>query len=372
MLVNCVAYEGGRKLADIQKHEISGYLSRAGCFVWVALRDATEPELAEMQQEFGLHPLAVEDARHGHQRPKIEEYGDSLFVVLKTIEVAGDELKIGEVDIFAGRNYVLSVRQAAERGFTDVRARAEREPELMRHGSGYVLYALMDAVVDRYAPVLDAVVTRLEQIEEQLFAGTSPRANIESLYYVKQQLTQLKHVAGPMLESSGRLTLLDQSRVIRPHPAFRLFATANTIGLGDTTGLYHGTQQINQAQMDRWSIVTTLNYLPHDKEVDIVLAKAKHYQTEDGRDVVNKMVRVADLTRNAFMNGDLSTVMSPRTVITWAENAEIFGDIAFAFRVTFLNKCDELERALVAEHYQRAFGVELKESAANIVLEATA
>ena len=146
-----------------------------------------------------------------------------------------------------------------------------------------------------------------------------------------------------VLESSGRLTLLDQSRVIRPHPAFRLFATANTIGLGDTSGLYHGTQQINQAQMDRWSIVTTLNYLPHDNEVEIVLAKAKHYQTEDGRDIVNKMVRVADLTRNAFINGDLSTVMSPRTVITWAENADIFKDVGFAFRLTFINKCDELE-----------------------------
>jgi cobaltochelatase CobS len=172
-----------------------------------------------------------------------------------------------------------------------------------------------------------------------------------------------------VLESSGRLTLLDQSRVIRPHPAFRLFATANTIGLGDTTGLYHGTQQINQAQMDRWSIVTTLNYLPHDNEVDIVVAKVKSFNTEEGRDTVSKMVRVADMTRAAFINGDLSTVMSPRTVITWAENAEIFGDIAFAFRLTFLNKCDELERNLVAEQYQRAFGVELKESAANIVLD---
>ena len=147
-----------------------------------------------------------------------------------------------------------------------------------------------------------------------------------------------------VLEVSGRLTLLDQSRVIRPHPAFRLFATANTVGLGDTSGLYHGTQQINQAQMDRWSIVTTLNYLPHDNEVDIVLAKAKHYRDDKGREIVDKMVRVADLTRYAFINGDLSTVMSPRTVITWAENAEIFGDLGFAFRVTFLNKCDELER----------------------------
>ena len=175
-----------------------------------------------------------------------------------------------------------------------------------------------------------------------------------------------------VLESSGRLTLLDQSRVLRPHPAFRLVATATTGGLGDTTGLYHGTQQINQAQMDRWSIVTTLNYLPHEKEVDIVAAKVKGFTAKRGRDTVSKMVRVADLTRAAFINGDLSTVMSPRTVITWAENAHIFGDIAFAFRVTFLNKCDELERSLVAEHYQRAFGIELKESAANIVLEATA
>ncbi len=171
-----------------------------------------------------------------------------------------------------------------------------------------------------------------------------------------------------VLEVAGKLTLLDQKRVIRPHPAFRLFATANTVGLGDTSGLYHGTQQINQGQMDRWSIVATLNYLPHDREVDIVVSKVKHYEDKQGRDTVNKMVRVADLTRNAFINGDISTVMSPRTVITWAENAEIFGDIAFAFRVTFLNKCDELERSLVVEFYQRAFGVELKESTVNVAL----
>ena len=172
-----------------------------------------------------------------------------------------------------------------------------------------------------------------------------------------------------VLEVSGRLTLLDQNRVIRPNPAFRLFATANTVGLGDTSGLYHGTQQINQGQMDRWSIVATLNYLPHDKEADIVRAKVKSYNaTKEGRDTVSKMVRVADLTRNAFMAGDLSTVMSPRTVITWAENAEIFGDLGFAFRLTFLNKCDELERPLVAEFYQRCFGKELPESAVNVVM----
>ncbi len=172
-----------------------------------------------------------------------------------------------------------------------------------------------------------------------------------------------------VLEVSGRLTLLDQNRVIRPHPAFRLFSTANTVGLGDTSGLYHGTQQINQGQMDRWSIVCTLNYLPHDKEADIVRAKVKSYdKTKEGRDTVSKMVRVADLTRNAFMAGDLSTVMSPRTVITWAENAEIFGDLGFAFRLTFLNKCDELERPMVAEFYQRCFGKELPESAVNVVM----
>jgi len=171
-----------------------------------------------------------------------------------------------------------------------------------------------------------------------------------------------------VLEVSGKLTLLDQNKVIRPHPAFRLFATANTVGLGDTSGLYHGTQQINQGQMDRWSIVTTLNYLPHDAEVEIVLAKARHYRSDAGRDVVNKMVRVADLTRNAFMNGDISTVMSPRTVITWAENADIFKDLGFAFRMTFLNKCDELERPIVAEFYQRCFGLELPESSVNVAL----
>jgi cobaltochelatase CobS len=172
-----------------------------------------------------------------------------------------------------------------------------------------------------------------------------------------------------VLEVSGKLTLLDQSKVIKPHPAFRLFATTNTIGLGDTSGLYHGTQQINQGQMDRWSIVTTLNYLPHDDEVKIILAKVKSFaKTEAKRKQVGAMVRVADLTRSSFINGDLSTVMSPRTVITWAENADIFGDVGFAFRLTFLNKCDELERPLVAEFYQRAFGEELPESAANVAL----
>ena len=172
-----------------------------------------------------------------------------------------------------------------------------------------------------------------------------------------------------VLEVDGKLTLLDQNQVIKPHPYFRLFSTANTVGLGDTTGLYHGTQQINQGQMDRWSIVTTLNYLPHDEEVEIVLAKSPSYAGKEGKDTVNAMVELADLTRAGFMNGDISTVMSPRTVITWAENARIFSDVGYAFRVTFLNKCDEIERPVVAEYYQRCMGEELPDSAMRAVLQ---
>ena len=171
-----------------------------------------------------------------------------------------------------------------------------------------------------------------------------------------------------VLEVEGKLTLLDQNRVIRPHPAFRLFSTSNTVGLGDTTGLYHGTQQINQGQMDRWNIVATLNYLPHEDEVGIVLSKSPSYDNEAGRKTIKAMVSCAELTRAGFINGDISTVMSPRTVITWAENARIFGDIGFAFRVSFLNTCDELERPVVAEYFQRCFGVDLKDSAGKVQL----
>ncbi len=168
-----------------------------------------------------------------------------------------------------------------------------------------------------------------------------------------------------VLEADGKLTLLDQNEVITPNPFFRLFATSNTVGLGDTTGLYHGTQQINQGQMDRWSLVSTLNYLSHDAEVAIVLSKNPQYNTETGRKTIGQMVTVADLTRTAFMNGDLSTVMSPRTVIAWAQNARIFNNVGYAFRLSFLNKCDELERQTVAEFYQRLFDEDLPESAAN-------
>jgi cobaltochelatase CobS len=165
-----------------------------------------------------------------------------------------------------------------------------------------------------------------------------------------------------VLEAEGRLTLLDQSRVLRPHPGFRLFATTNTIGLGDATGLYHGTQQINQGQMDRWSIVTTLNYLGHDAETEIVLAKVPAFDTDERRKTVEAMVALAELTRSGFINGDISTVMSPRTVINWAQNTLLFDDVGFAFRLSFLNKCDEIERPLVAEYYQRCFGTDLPET----------
>jgi magnesium transporter len=206
MLVNCVAYEEGRKLADVEPSDIHSYLARPGGFVWVALRDASDAELAAMQQQFDLHPLAVEDARHGHQRPKIEEYGDSLFVAMHVVEPAADELKVGEMAVFVGRNYVLSVRSQSGRGFQDVRARCEREPELLKHGPGYVLYALMDAVVDRYFPLIDALETELESLEANIFTGKGlARDNIESLYSMRQKLTTLKHAAGPLLEGVGKL-----------------------------------------------------------------------------------------------------------------------------------------------------------------------
>ena len=205
MLVNCVAYTEGRKLADIAKEDISEYLKRPNCFVWVGLKDPEPSELEEMQQEFELHELAVEDARHGHQRPKIEEYGDSLFAVLQTIELKADDLSVGEVDIFVGPNYILSIRRHTEKGFQEVRARCEREPHLLKNGSGYVLYALMDAVVDRYFPVLDALESELERIEEQILVRNAARSNIEGLYGLKQKLMTLKHAVDPLMEAVGNL-----------------------------------------------------------------------------------------------------------------------------------------------------------------------
>jgi len=171
-----------------------------------------------------------------------------------------------------------------------------------------------------------------------------------------------------VLESEGNFTLLDKNKVLEQHSYFRMFATTNTVGLGDTTGLYHGTQQINQGQMDRWNIVSTLNYLPHEKEEEIILAKNKSFDTKEGKEKISNMIKVADLTRKGFVNGDISTVMSPRTVLHWAENTKIFKDQGYAFRVTFLNKCDEIEKKIIAEYYQRCFGEDLPESSVNVVI----
>ena len=207
MLVSCVVYQDGQKLADVAIHEIHEYLTRANCFVWVALHDPTDPDLYEMQREFDLHPLALEDARVGHQRPKIEEYGSSLFTVLHIIEPDKDELSVGELAIFTGPNYVLSVRKNADKGFQEVRARCEREPELLQQGPGFVLYALMDAVVDRYFPLLSQLENELESIEQRMFAPRNmPAANIEALYGLKPRLTIMKHAVAPLLEGVSALS----------------------------------------------------------------------------------------------------------------------------------------------------------------------
>jgi len=205
MLVNSVAYEGGEKLADIPVSDIRTYTSRPGCFVWVALKDPEPSELAALQEEFGLHELAVEDAHQGHQRPKIEEYGSSLFVVMHTIEIQDGELQTGEVAVFVGRDHVISVRRGTRRGLGDVRRRCEDEPELLRHGPSYVLYALMDAIVDRYFPVVDAFVQEIEQIEDRIFAGQTSRAQIEALYGLKRKLMTLEHASSPLMEVTGKL-----------------------------------------------------------------------------------------------------------------------------------------------------------------------
>ena len=205
MLINCVAYQDGKKLADITVDQISDYLVHPNCFVWVALMDADPDELAQMQKEFNLHELAVEDARNGHQRPKIEEYGDSLFAVVKTAEMINDSLHIGELDIFAGKNYVLSVRNRSRHGFLGVRARCEQEPHQLRKGSAFVLYALMDAVVDRYFPVVEALETELETIEGKIFERGSQRASIERLYELKREVVMMKHIVAPLMDAIGRL-----------------------------------------------------------------------------------------------------------------------------------------------------------------------
>jgi len=206
MLINCVAYENGSKLADIPIAEISDYLARPDCFVWVALKDATDEELLTMQHEFDLHELAVEDALHGHQRPKVEEYGDTLFAVLHTVELTPtDEIATGEVDIFVGRNFVLSVRNRSRQSLLQVRGRAEREPHMLRHGPAFVFYALMDAVVDRYFPIIDRLETELEQVEDQMFEPGTSKANIQRLYELKRDIGTVRHAVTPLIDAVHKL-----------------------------------------------------------------------------------------------------------------------------------------------------------------------
>lgn len=207
MLISCVAYQDGTKVGDITPAQIVEYLHRPHCFVWVALQDPIAAELAELQKAFDLHPLAVEDALVGHQRPKVEEYGDSLFAVLHLVEPGSGEYHVGELAIFAGRNYVVTVRSRAQRNLAEVRARCEREPKLLRQGPGFVLYAIIDAVVDRYFPILDALEDELDGIEQQIFAPQgAPRDNVEALYALKQRLMIMKHAVAPLLEGVSNLT----------------------------------------------------------------------------------------------------------------------------------------------------------------------
>jgi magnesium transporter len=205
MLINCVAYQNGKKIGDIPVSEISDIIARPDCFVWVALADATPEELEQMRVEFKLHELAVEDALLGHQRPKIEEYGDSLFAVMRPVELVDGKAQIGELAVFVGLNYVLSVRRGISHGFQDVRARCECEPELLRSGPGFVLYALMDTVVDRYFPVIEAMETELETIEEMIFEKNAQRANMERLYELKRKVLRFKHAVSPLIETAGKL-----------------------------------------------------------------------------------------------------------------------------------------------------------------------
>ncbi len=206
MLVNCVAYLNGARLADIAVEDIGRYLGQPGCFVWVALCDATPEELEFMRKAFGLHELAVEDARHGEQRPKIEEYGDSLFSVMRLLDFKEGEFSVGELDVFAGHNYVLSIRNNSTRDFQVVRERCERQAGLLRQGAGFVLYALMDAVVDRYFPIIDALEMTLEEIEERIFEKGAANANVRRLYDLKHQAMQLRHAVAPLREAVGKLS----------------------------------------------------------------------------------------------------------------------------------------------------------------------
>ncbi len=238
MLINCVAYENGVRLADLTVEEISDYLEQSGCFVWVALRDATPEELDKMKEEFNLHELAVEDARHGHQRPKLEEYGESIFVVMHLLDPSKEETYLGELNVFVGPNYILSVRNRSQQDFHEVRERCEREQHLLKEGSGFVLYALMDAVVDRYFPIIDRLESELEAIEDKIFTKGAARSNIEQLYSLKRKIMILKHAVAPLMEVSGKLSgsrappvcfnIRDYFRDVYDH-LFRIDASIDTI-----------------------------------------------------------------------------------------------------------------------------------------------
>jgi magnesium transporter len=205
MLIDCAAYQNGVKIAEPSIEDISEYLKQPDCLIWVALRDATDDELDKMQEEFGLHDLAIEDAHHGHQRPKIEEYSDTLFVVMHIVETDHSELTVGDISIFVGRNFILSIRNRSNQSFLGVRERCEREPELLNLGSGFVLYALMDAVVDRYFPVIDDLESQLESIKERLFDKGAALTNIAQLYELKCKVVVLKHAVMPLMEATGKL-----------------------------------------------------------------------------------------------------------------------------------------------------------------------
>jgi magnesium transporter len=262
MLLNCVAYQNGIKLADLAVEEISDYLERKDCFVWVALRDTGNDELAKMQEEFGLHDLAVEDAHHGHQRPKIEEYGDELFVVMHIVATDQTELTVGEISIFVGHNFILSIRNRSKQDFNSVRVRCEREPELLRLGSGFVLYALMDAVVDHYFPVIDELESQLEAIEERLFDKDAALVNIEQLYALKRKVVVLKHAVLPLMEATGKLhggrvppicaTTQEYFRDVYDHLA-RINATVDTIRDTITTAILvsQSTVSIEQNEINK-------------------------------------------------------------------------------------------------------------------------
>ncbi|MFY8179060.1 MAG: magnesium/cobalt transporter CorA [Limnohabitans sp.] len=205
MLINCVAYQDGQKLADVDVADISDWLAKPDCFIWVAMRDASMDELLKMQEEFDLHPLAIEDAARGHQRPKIEEYGETVFIVMQLLEMHEDDVQVGEVAVFVGRNFVLSVRRGSQQNFLGVRERCEREPELLKQGAGFVSYALMDAVVDRYFPLVDALEVELEEVESQIFERGAARSNIERLYALKHRTSTMRHAVVPLLEVVGKL-----------------------------------------------------------------------------------------------------------------------------------------------------------------------